>query len=77
MVPYLTLGKNQTIYIHVTPYFMSTLMSETRTKDELFSAVQTRVTDAATRLTWEDKTDRGNKRDNSRGRQRTKYNQHR
>ncbi len=49
-MPYLTLGKNQTIYIHVTPYFMSTLMSETRTKDELFSAVQTCVTDAATRL---------------------------
>ncbi len=42
------------------------LMSETRTKCELYSAVQTRVTDnnAATRLTWEDKTDRGNMKDN-------------
>ncbi len=43
------------------------LMSETKTKCELYSAVQTHVTDnnAATRLTWEDKADIGNRRDNN------------
>ncbi len=43
------------------------LISETRTKCELFSTVQTHVTEdsAATRLTWEDKTDIGNMRDNN------------
>ncbi len=48
------------------------LMSEKRTKSELFSAVQTHVTDnnAATKLTWEDKLDMGNMREND-------YNQHR